>query len=241
MISLKKKSISFFLIALTILLSACSKKVEIHNIICQYDDLECLYHDEIVYKQYRYNDYIYDDVSSGEYILSTPNVADYLDKTGEVDVPRYADAWMDYSIKMQIAELYDIELQYICDQIKNGYFEQKNSKVYFYDKLNNINKLLYDDYVTNIVYDDGIPLISFDINEIDEEELSVVKGRKMKLSDILASNSTIDNFMKVVLSKGKKKLIFYMGDIVDNDENSERYKSKTEFESSIAAINNNLN
>ena len=44
-----------------------------------------------------------------------------------------------------------------------------------------------------------------------------IDGRRIMLSDIIASNTTIDGYMKVILSAGKERHKFYMDREVNLD------------------------
>lgn len=216
-----KKLISWILIvSLVSLLFSCSKPYNDKNILCKYDDMNCLYYVKDTYKKYKYSDYIFDDVSNGIYKKSTPNIADYKKGDGmlDYDIEKYINARMDYAIKMDLIKKYEIKLDEICAMVYDGYFEQRNSYVYFYDLNNNKNTLLYDGEVTNISYDDEIPTISFDIlPNYESESAKNIEGRRIMLSDIIAANTTIDGYMKVILGTGKERVKFFLDKMVTDD------------------------
>ena len=81
-----KKIVSKILIISSILtLVSCAKPYSEKEILCKYDDLNCLYYVKDSYKKYKYSDYIFDDVSNGLYQKSTPNIADYRIGRGMID------------------------------------------------------------------------------------------------------------------------------------------------------------
>lgn len=219
----KVKSIisKLIIIALILTIVSCSKPYAEKDVLCEYDELGCLYYVKDEYKKYKYSDYIFDDVSSGMYKKSTPNIADYRNGNGllDYDIEGYIKARMDYAIKNDLIDKYELEVDSICAAVRDDYFMQRNSYIYFYDKNNNKSTLLYDGEVTNLSYDDELPVIMFDIatrnTELEQERIS---GRRMMLSDIIAANSTIDGYMKVILATGKERLKFFMNQRIDNDE-----------------------
>ena len=202
-------------------LLSCNNNFSKKDILCEYDELNCLYYIKDKYKKYKYSNYIFDDVSNGMYKKSTPNIADYKTGTGllDYDIDGYIKARMDYSIKMDLINKYEMQVDSICASVRDDYFNQRNSYIYFYDKNSKKSTLLYDGEVTNISYDDEVPIIMFDITTNDtDKERENIEGRRMMLSDIIAANSTIDGYMKVILGTGKERLKFFMDQRIDNDE-----------------------
>ena len=218
---LKNRIVSILIICFLCSLTACSKPYKESDILCKYDDMNCLYYTKDTYKKYKYSDYIFDDVSNDMYKKSTPNIADYRTGAGilDYDIEKYVNARMDYAIKNDLIEKYRIKLDSICATVHDGYFEQKNSHVYFYDLANKKSTLLYNVDVTNISYDDEVPTISFDIpNEFDTEIQSNIEGRRIMLSDIIAANTTIDGYMKVILGTGKIRVKYFLDKKVDDSD-----------------------
>lgn len=217
---LKTNILVVLLFSLIMNCTACMVPYKKENILCEYDDMDCLYYVKDEYKKYRYSDYIFDDISNGLYKKSTPNIADYRIGSGmlDYDIEGYVNARMDYAVKTELIKKYEMEFDKICEEVRDGYFEQRNSYVYFYSKGDRKNVLLHDGPVTNISYDDEIPTIAFDINvdEVSDEELAI-EGRRIMLSDIIAANTTIDGYMKVILGTGKERLKYYMDMRIDND------------------------
>ena len=217
----KKNFILLSCIILSIIISSCSTPYNNDDILCEYDDFNCLYYTKDVYKKYKYSDYIFDDISNGIYKLSSPSISDYRTGNGilDYDIPSYVNAKMDYAIKVDLIDKYEMRIDNICGEVYDGYFEQRNSLIYFYDKNSKKSKLLSDKYSTNISYDDELPSISFDIDDENNNENSIddLSGRRIMLSDIIAANSTIDGYMKVILGKDKKRIMFFMDKRVDND------------------------
>lgn len=217
-----KSLISKLLILMLIFsLAACGKPYDDKDVLCKYDELNCLYYVKDEYKKYKYSDYIFDDVSSGMYKKSTPNIADYKTGNGilDYDIEGYVKARMDYAIKIDLIDKYEMEVDSICAAVRDDYFLQRNSFIYYYDKIDKKSTLLYDGEVTNLSYDDEVPVIMFDITTKDTEiEQESLAGRRMMLSDIIAANSTIDGYMKVILGTGKERLKFFMDKRIDNDE-----------------------
>lgn len=209
------------IVSLIFSLAACGKPYNDNEVLCTYDELNCLYYVKDEYKKYKYSDYIFDDVSNGMYKKSTPNIADYKTGNGilDYDIEGYVKARMDYSIKVDLIDRYEIEVDSICAAVRNDYFMQRNSYIYFYDIENKKNTLLYDGEVTNLSYDDEVPVIMFDITTKDTEmEQDRLSGRRMMLSDIIAANSTIDGYMKVILATGKERRKYFMDKRIDDDE-----------------------
>lgn len=209
------------IVALIFSLSACSKPYNDKEILCEYDELNCLYYVKDEYKKYKYSDYIFDDVSSGMYKKSTPNIADYKTGNGilDYDIEGYVKARMDYSIKVDLIDRHEIEVDSICAAVRNDYFMQRNSYIYYYDTKDKKSTLLYDGEVTNLSYDDEVPVIMFDITTKDTEiEQDRLAGRRMMLSDIIAANSTIDGYMKIILATGKERRKYFMDKRIDDDE-----------------------
>ena len=213
-IKIKDKLIFSLSLVILILFSACEKENNFENIICEYSELDCLYYSKDSINKYKYSDYIYDDVSDGSYIFSTPSIAKYT-ANGELDIPNYVKAKSDYSIKVDLIDKYKDEIKNICNSVQNDYFEQKIMKIYYYDNTSKNEVLLYDGYVTNLSYDDEVPIIMFDVPTKDTKLVQdSLKDRKMMLSDIFASNSTIEGYMRVILGAGKERLKFYMDEQV---------------------------
>ncbi len=222
----KKKLASILIISMIFAMTACSKPYKEDEVLCKYPELNCLYYTKDKYEKYKYNDYIFDDVSNGMYKKSTPNLADYKLGTGllDYDIPAYVQARMDYAIKTDLIKKYEVKVDEICASVHDDYFEQKNSYVYFYDLNTKKSTLLYDGPVTNIAYDDEIPSISFDIDSNDGQLADEVSGRRIMLSDIIAANTTIDGYMRVMLGTGKERQQYFMDKRVDNNE---LYKAST--------------
>lgn len=221
MISKSKNLISkILIIAMMLSLVACKKDYDKKDVLCEYDELNCLYYVKDEYKKYKYSDYIYDDVSNGMYKKSTPNIADYRTGKGilDYDIENYVKARMDYSVKVDLIDKYEVKVDTICAAVRDDYFNQRNSYIYFYDKTNKKSTLLYDGEVTNISFDDEVPVIMFDIVVPDtQKQQEQIEGRRMMLSDIIAANSTIDGYMKVILGTGKDRLRFFMDERIDNN------------------------
>ena len=203
-----------------LLLISCTKPYKEEDILCKYDDLNCLYYAKDENKKFKYSDYIFDDVSSGLYKRSTPVIADYKTGNGilDYDIGAYVNARMDYALKVELINKHQKEMDLICAAVHEDYFEQRNSYIYFYDNKISKNTLLYDGPVTNISYDDEVPTISFDIMPI-EENIGVknIEGRRIMLSDIIVTNMTIEGYMKVILGTGKKRVKFFFDKQVYDD------------------------
>ena len=209
------------IVALLFAVASCGKPYNDKDVLCEYDELDCLYYVKDEYKKYKYSDYIFDDVSNSMYKKSTPNIADYRTGNGLLDynIEGYVKAKMDYAIKLDLIDKYEMEVDKICAAVHDDYFNQRNSYIYYYDKKDKKSTLLYDGEVTNMSYDDEVPVIMFDITTKNTEaEQESLAGRRMMLSDIIAANSTIDGYMKVILGTGKERLKFFMDQRIDNDE-----------------------
>ena len=82
---LKKIISSVLIVALVLGIVSCSKPFSDDEILCDYEEMNCLYYVKDEFKKYKYSDYIFDDVSSGMYKKSTPNIADYRTGNGILD------------------------------------------------------------------------------------------------------------------------------------------------------------
>ena len=218
---LKNVIVKVLILAQALCLFACSKPYDKDNVLCEYDELDCLYYVKDENIKYKYSDYIYDDVSNGMYKKSTPNIADYRNGNGtlDYDIGAYVNARADYAVKVELINKYAIKLDSICAAVHDDYFEQRNSYVYYYDKKTNKSTLLHDGPVTNISYDDEVPTISFDISsKIDNDDAKEIEGRRIMLSDIIASNMTIDGYMKVILGVGKDRVKYFLDKRVSEDD-----------------------
>lgn len=200
-------AITLVLSFLTLTLNACAfgKKV-----LCKYDDVGCAYYVEDNFVDYKYSDFIEDDISNGEYKKPTPSIADY--RIGgnplDIDIPAYVNDRMNHALKNEIINNYEERILEYCKQVKDGVFKQRNSIIYFKDINSPQYIRLNETYATNMSYDDEVPSISFDILDENYVENDDSK-KKMYLSDILTENLTIDGYMKIILSKGKSNKKFY--------------------------------
>lgn len=215
----KNRIISLLLLGILLSITACSVPYSKDDILCEYKDFNSLYYVKNEYKDYKYSDYIYDDISNGEYKRSTPNIADYKTGSGELDydIPAYVAARTDFILKKELIDKYEVSVADVCAEVRDDYFRERRAYVYYYDKTTKKNSILYNGLVSNLSYDDEIPYISFDIDDsgiLIEDELD---GRKMLLSDIIAANSTIDGFMRVVIGSTKKRLKFFMDREIEVD------------------------
>ena len=209
---LKNRIISLLLIGILLSITACSTPYTKEDILCEYDDFNSLYYAKNEYKTYKYSDYIDDDVSNGEYKKSTPSISDYKNGPGalDYDIPAYVAARTDFILKKELIDKYEVSVTDICAAVRDDYFRERRAHVYYYDKSTKKNSLLYDGLVSNLSYDDEVPYISFDIDDSGKPLEEEFAGRKMLLSDIIAANSTIDGFMRVIIGSGKKRLKFFM-------------------------------
>lgn len=215
----KSRIISLLLLGMLLSITACSTPYTKDDILCEYEDFNSLYYAKNEYRNYKYSDYIYDDISNGEYKKSTPNITDYKNGPGmlDYDIPAYVAARTDFILKKELIDKYEVSVADICAAVRDDYFRERRAHVYYYDKSTKKNSLLYDGLVSNLSYDDELPYISFDIDDSGvplEEEFN---GRKMLLSDIIAANSTIDGFMRVIIGASKKRLKFFMDREVEVD------------------------
>lgn len=226
----KAKSISkvlarVLIIVMTLSLTSCKGlPYKEEDILCEYPDFNCLYYVKNEYKEYKYSDYIIDDVSNGQYKKATPNIADFKNGSGmlDYDIGAYVEARTDFMLKKELIDKYEISVADICAKVRDDYFVERNALVHFYDKENKKDVLLHDSYVSNISYDDEIPVIWFDasddsIGETEAEES--LEGRKILLSDIIAANSTIDGFMRIILGKNKIRYQYFMDRLSENIDN----------------------
>lgn len=215
----KKKIVSILIVSMILSLCGCMSPYSKKDIICEYNDFDCLYYEKCEYKKYKYSDYIFDDVSNGMYKKGTPNIADYKLSGAllDYDIPAYVQARMDYAIKVDLISKYEMRVDSICAAVHDDYFEYKNSYIHFYDKKTKKDVQLNDVPATNIAYDNEVPNISFDI-ESEEEQDSDLEGRRIMLSDIIAANTTIEGFMKILLGENKQRLNYFMDRRIDNSE-----------------------
>lgn len=210
---MKKIIAKIVLIQMILNLFACSNGIKQSEVICEYKSYNCLYYAKETFQKYKYSDYIFDDISNGAYRANTPSVADYRSEGSDFDfdVEAYVNDKMEYDIKVGMVEKYKSKIDEMCKSVQEDYFVQKKSQVYFYDKANNTHTLLYEGEATNISYDDELPTIMFDIVvDGENEDAKSIEGRKMMLSDIIVANSSLDGYMKIILSAGKKRVKFLM-------------------------------
>ena len=214
-----KRKVVIILLTLSLLcMFSCSNK-RMGEVLCKYDDFNCSYYTKDIYKQYKYSDYIMDDISNGLYKKSSPSIADYKLGTGllDYDIPAYVQAKMDYAIKNELIDKYELSIDEICSKVRDEYFNQRNAYVYYYDESTKKETLLYDGLVSNITYDDETPIITFDVPSGSTNLKEKYDGRRIMLSDIIAANSSIDGYMRVILGTDKTKYKFFMNKRVDND------------------------
>ncbi len=211
--------IPFLIIGTTLSIVSCKGlPYKEEDILCDYPDLNCLYYVKNEYKEYKYSDYIIDDVTNGDYKNSTPSISDYKNGSGmlDYDIAAYVEARTDFMLKKELIDKYEISVTEICAEVRDDYFRERNALVYFYDKETKKSTLLHDTYVSNISYDDEIPMIWFDVDEgngVDES----LRDRKILLSDIIAANSTLEGYMRIYLGADRTRYQFFMDERVEND------------------------
>ena len=210
--NIKVRISSLLIVATALSLTACFSPYTNDDILCEYKDFNSLYYAKNEYTNYKYSDYIYDDISNGEYKKSTPNIADYKNGPGalDYDIPAYVTARTDFILKKELIDKYEVSVAEICAAVRDDYFKERKAHVYYYDKSTKKNSLLYDGLVSNLSYDNELPYISFDIDDSGVSPEEEFAGRKILLSDIIAANSTIDGFMRVIIGSSKKRLKFFM-------------------------------
>ena len=216
----KSKTLYLLLIIVSVIMVSCqSLPYTEDEILCDYGDLNCLYYVKNEYKEYKFSDYIIDDVSNGEYKTSTPSITDYKTGNGplDYDIAAYVEARTDFALKKELIDKYEVTVTDSCARVRDENFAERNAYVYYYDKEKKENTLLYDGLVSNISYDDEVPVIWFDVNETGEIPPELTDGRKILLSDIIAANSTIDGYMRVLLGSGKTRYQFFGNKRIDND------------------------
>lgn len=232
-LKLKKFITTLSSILIISLLMSCGTPYKDSQILCDYKDYNCLYWTSDTYIEYKYSDYIVDDISNGAYKKGSPSLADYRTGTGllDYDIPRYVEDRMNYSIKQEMIKKYELQIDDFCAIIRDDVFTQKNSMIHFYDKNKKEDILLSSVPATNVSYDDETPTIAFDIPSNEAEDISAkesVDGRKINLSDVLASNMTPEGYMKVILAQGKEKKKFLMGEEIPKDVMEATTKAKEE-------------
>ncbi len=219
-----KTIISFILIfAFACSMVSCgSLPYKEEDVLCEYPDLDTLYYAKNEYKEYKYSDYIIDDVSNGEYKTSTPSISDFKNGSGylDYDIAAYVEARTDYALKVELIDKYEIKVDEICAKVRDDYFVERNAYVHYYDKNTKEDTLLYDGLVSNLSYDDEVPVIWFDVDDNADasDTESSLDGKKILLSDIIAANSTIDGYMHILLGANKSRYQFFTNKRVDNTE-----------------------
>lgn len=217
----KSNLLRYLIVIVMILLTSCLPYKN-DDILVKYDDMNCLYYLKNEIKKYKYSDYIIDDVTNEEYKTGTPSIADYKTGSGmlDYDIQKYVNDRMDYGIKVELIKKYKDKVDGYCKQIKNDSYSERNSYIYFYDAENKTTTKLNDILATNISYDDEVPKIYFDINDTENVGTQNTENntiKKIRLSDIIASNLTLDGYMKVILSKGKIHKTFNMDFEIDEN------------------------
>lgn len=226
----KNNIISLLICGLVFSLVSCAPYSQ-DQVLYEYKDMGVVYYLKNANEKYKYSNYIIDDVSSGAYKKSTPNVADYKNGPGmlDYDIPAYVNARMDYVIKVELIKKHEYEIDDMCATVRDGYFEYKKSYIYYYNTADKKSILLCEKPVTNITYDDETPNITFDVEVEDTKKvMEAFKDRKINLSDIIAANSTIEGFMKILLSQGKEKRAYFLDKRIDNDKMHEIMATKSE-------------
>ena len=219
--NIKKNIYSIILILSMILLVSCKgKPYEESDILCEYDSLDALYYAKNEYKTYKYSDYIIDDISNGQYKNSTPSITDFKNGSGyfDYDIAAYVEARTDFVLKKELIDKYEVEVTDMCAKVRDDYFEERNAYVHYYDKNTKEDTLLYDGLVSNISYDNEVPVIWFEADEGKEDDKEELDGKKILLSDIIAANSTLDGYMRVILGRNKTRYQFFTNRQVENDE-----------------------
>ncbi|MBR1453237.1 MAG: hypothetical protein IJ593_01125 [Lachnospiraceae bacterium] len=218
---LKKLVAAILLFVAFFIISSCNlKPYKDSDILCEYEDFNSLYYVKNEYKKYKYSDYIEDDVTNGEYKKSTPSITDFKNGTGilDYDIEGYVKARTDFLLKKELISKYELKMTEMVIDVRDGYFEERNAYVHYYDKTTKKDTLLYNELVSNLSYDDEMPYISFDVNETGASIMDEFKGRKILLSDIVAANSTIEGYMRVLLGTDKTRKKFFMDKEVLNDD-----------------------
>lgn len=216
----KVLQITLGLIMSCIVASCSTLPYKEEDILCEYTDLDTLYYVKNEYKEYKYSDYIIDDVSDGTYKMSTPSITDFKSGEGELDydIAAYVEARTDFALKKELIDKYEDTVADICDKVRDDNFIDRNAYVHYYDKNTKEDTLLYDGLVSNISYDDEVPVIWFDVGDSNDGQLDDNEDRKIMLSDIIAANSTIDGYMHIILGAGKTRYQFFTNRRVDNTE-----------------------
>lgn len=191
----KKKVVALILVALCMQNVVACSPFSKDEILVKYQTLNTLYYTKNVYKEYKYSDYLYDDITNGEYLLASPSMSAFSDFND------YVSARMIYSRKMQMIEKYHDRVMELVNQLNDSY-KEKNSIIYYYDANTKETTKLNSKFATNIEYDDETPYVRYDENE----EIEVLDIPKCGLSDIIAENYNINAYMKLILGSARKKV-----------------------------------
>ena len=196
------------------------------EVLATYDDQKCEYIATSVTKNYRYRDYIVDDITDGSYKLSSPSITDYKIQgtVMDYDLAAYTSAKFDYELKVKAIESRENDLVDICRVVRENSFVDKSSMIYFHDLENDKTILLSQTPVTNLHVDPDIPYVYFNANPSKKSENDNVdmRKRKIKLSDLISVGSSPEEYIKVMLFKNKEIKGYYRDQRINDESKLKR-------------------
>ena len=147
-------------------------------------------------EQMRVSDYVIDDISDGSFFEKEPNIRNYYQGFGFFAMPDYFSYYTDKAAFDQIANYIrrnEETVNKYKEQIKRGTYNNNYNNLYCYD--GNTEYLLCEDMVRTTKRVHGVkPYVYFESYVNDKLE----QIDKINLSDIIAKNLSVNNYMKTI-------------------------------------------
>ena len=202
----------------------------IHNNIIYFYNEDFIYFNKAEKEEIKVSEYVIDDIKDGSFYNTEPNINDY--RSG------FFGMFTDYFSYYQARNAYDSIKNYIDknpdtikkynDQIEKGTFNDTCDRLYYYDGVNTnqISNHIIKTIKKANTYKPYIYFESYADNNINTN--------KVKLSDIIKSNLTVNNYMKTIRNNQLTDKYIYHQSIGTKIENicgnvEEIYKIKKYF------------
>lgn len=204
---------------------------EIHNKPIYFYNEDFIYFNKTGKEEIKVSEFVIDDIADGSFYNTAPNINDY--RSGFfglfTDTFGYLSAKNEYDRVVNFINRNEETIKKYHDQIERGTFNNTYDKLYYYDG-NNVNVLSENMIKTVVRANTYKPYIYFESYVYND--LSNVS--KVKLSDIIKSNLTVNNYMKTVRNSSKTDKYIYHKDIGTKIENIQGtdisvYKIKNDF------------
>lgn len=160
------------------------------------------YVDDFIYyykqqkEQMRVSEYIVDDISDGTFFAKEPNIENYYEGFGFFAIPDYFSYYADLESFNQIANYIRRNQETVdkyVEQIKRGTFNNNYNTLYCYDGDKEF--VLCEDMIRTTKRIHGMkPYIYFESYINDKLD----KIEKINLSDVIANNLSVNNYMKTI-------------------------------------------